>query len=92
MVLVDGTATALGRVDDHLKASGVSATLTHGETHATISVGAATLRELVDCSTAHGIDLDDEFDSITVQPPRLRDLLARDPSLRTAIETTEVAR
>ena len=57
-----------------------------------MSVGAATLRELVDCSAARGIDLDDEFDSITVQPPRLRDLLARDPSLRTAIETSEGAR
>ena len=92
VVLVDGKATALGRVDAHLKASGVSATLSQGETHATISVGAATLRELVDCSATHGIDLDDEFDSITVQPPRLRDLLARDPSLRTAVENSEAAR
>lgn len=91
MVLVDGKTTPLGRVADHLKALGVSATLIRGDTRSDFSVRSATLREVLDESIAKGVDLDEAFDSISVRPPNLRDLLQRDPSLRSAIATEEVA-
>lgn len=91
VVLVDGKTTPLGRVADHLKALGVSATLIRGDTRSDFSVRSATLREVLDESIAKGVDLDEAFDSISVRPPNLRDLLQRDPSLRSAIATEEVA-
>ena len=89
VVLVDGKTTPLGRVDDHLLAMGVSATLTRGGSHTEVSVHSATLRQLIDSSAASGVDIDDEFDSISVRPPRLRDLLQRDPTLRSAIPSQD---
>lgn len=91
VVLADGKTHPLGSVANHLKALGVSATLTRGNVHTDFAVRSATLREVVDESIASGIDLDDEFDSISVRPPRLRDLLQRDPTLRSAVAREELA-
>lgn len=89
VVLIDGKTTHLGRVADHLKALGISATLTRERSQTHFAVPSVTLRDVLDESAATGVGLDEEFDSISVRPPKLRDLLQRDPTLRSAIAKEE---
>ncbi len=89
VVLIDGRTHALGPIDSHLRSLGTTATIRGAEATHELQVVRPTLGALITAGADVGIDADTPLDSIRLSPPSLRDLLRRDPSLRSAVADAE---
>ncbi len=89
VVLVDGRTRALGSIQDHLASLGTTASVTTASAQRDLAVSPPTLNALAHAARSAGLASDEPVRELRMSPPTLREVLRRDPTLRSAVADAE---